>query len=63
MVDAWSFPVQTFEEVMEAWTVMTFSSLSQIRFESYLTTIIEDSMCYLYETRNPFEQALFTNRQ
>jgi hypothetical protein len=37
---------------------MTFSSLSQIGFEPYVTTIIEDSMRDLYETRNPFEQAL-----
>ena len=58
MVHAWSFPLQTFEEVRESCTVMTFSSMSQIGFEPYVTTIIEDSMCGLYETRKPFEQPL-----
>lgn len=58
MVHAGSFPEQTFKEVREACTGITFSSLSQIGFEPYVTTIIEDSMRDLYETRNPFEQAL-----
>ena len=58
LVNIGQFDGQSFEEVSSECLHSTVESFSAIGFDPYIVGILEDSEKQIFETKNPFEQAL-----